>query len=253
MKAILMILVFVANLLYCNDDDGYIDDGYREFKNGDEALEWGNTWMRGSIFTKEEKEIILEYSKHSWIFNDKLRAGWKFKDIPLEEQEKIKKLERALSKFPIFEKILVYRYASLSVLEQMYGRENVAKMYVGGKPSPIEKIHKDGKFTEEAKKILKDIKKKIYIDRGFMSTTLIKNAVFGGRPIELVIKVPKYTTGLFIARKGFTLFIPEYEVLFQIGRTLYFEGFELSSDMKRLTLYAKMKGPWWYVVDDKKE
>lgn len=122
MKAILMILVFVANLLYCNDDDGYIDDGYREFLNGDEALEWGNRWLRGSIFSKEEQDVILQYSKTSWTFNKKLRKGEKFENLTKEEQELIKKLDKAVGKFPIFEKIIVYRYTGVYVLESMYGR-----------------------------------------------------------------------------------------------------------------------------------
>lgn len=113
--------------------------------------------------------------------------------------------------------------------------------------------HKKIKFNSKVRDLLKDIKKRKYIDPGFMSTTMLKDAVFGGRPIELRIKIPLYTTGLFIARGNFTFFIKEYEILFPRGRTLFFEGYDLSKDGSRLTLHAKMKGPWWYINEGKKK
>lgn len=253
MKAILMILVFVANLLYCNDDDRYIDDGYREFLTREEALEWGNRWLRGSIFTKEEQDVIYDYSKHSWLYNARLRGGEKFEDLPKEDQERIKKLDKAVNKFPLFEALIVFRYVDLSVLEQMYGKETVKEIFLGGDASFLEKTYKGGRFTDKAKEVLRDINKRTYVDPGFMSTTMVRNSVFSERPIELRIKIKKYTTGLFIAREGYTYFIPECEILFGRGRKLYFEGFELSSDMKKLTLHAKMKGPWWYINEGKKK
>lgn len=239
--------------MYCGDDD-YIDEGYREFLTEEEALQWGNRWLRGSIFTKEEKDVILQYSKTSWTFNEKLREGEKFEKLPKEEQALIKRLDRAVSKFPLFEDLYLYRYTGTYVLESMYGRGALVGTYTEETETDTLGLeHKKIKFNKKKiKDLLKDIKKRRYIDPGFMSTTMVRNAVFSGRPIELKIKIPKYTTGLFMARSGFTLFIPECEILFPRGRTLFFEGYDLSEDGKRLTLYAKMKGPWWYVKDDKK-
>lgn len=252
MRVVLLVFLLLTNALYCGDDD-YIDEGYREFLSGDEALEWGNRWLRGSIFSKEEKEVILEYSKHSWRFNEGLRSGKKLEELSEEEQELIKRLDKAVGKFPIFERIIIYRYAKIEVLESMYGRGALRGTYEEYEEADsLGMKHKKIKFNEKIKDLLKDIKKRKYIDPGFMSTTMLREAVFSGRPIELKIKVPLYTTGLFIARGGFTLFIPEYEILFPRNRTLFFEGYDLSEDGSRLTLYAKMKGPWWYVKDDKK-
>lgn len=252
MRVILLVFLLLTNALYCGDDD-YIDEGYREFLSGEEALEWGNRWLRGSIFTKEEQDVILQYSKTSWTFNKKLREGVKLESLSKEEQELIKKLDKAVGKFPIFEKIIVYRYAKIDVLGSMYGQGALISTYTEEIETDTLGIeHKRIRFNEKIKDLLKDIKKQKYIDPGFMSTTMLREAVFSGRPIELKIKVPLYTTGLFIAREGFTLFIPEYEILFPRNRTLFFEGYDLSEDGKRLTLYAKMKGPWWYVKDDKK-
>lgn len=252
MRVVLLVFLLITNVLYCVDDD-YIDEGYREFLTEKEALEWGNRWLRGSIFTKEEQVVILQYSKTSWTFNEKLREGRKLEELSEKEQGLIKRLDRAVGKFPLFEQLILYRYVGLYVLESVYGREALKGTYT--EYEEIDSLgmkHKKIKFNEKIKSLLRDIRKRRYVDPGFMSTTMVRNAVFSGRPIELKIKIPKYTTGLFIAREGYTLFIPECEILFPRGRTLFFEGYDLSEDGKRLTLYAKMKGPWWYVKDDKK-
>lgn len=252
MRVILLVFLLLTNALYCGDDD-YIDEGYREFLTEKEALEWGNRWLRGSIFTKEEKNVILQYSKTSWTFNEKLREGKKLGELSEEEQELIKRLDKAVGKFPLFEELYLYRYTGIYVLESMYGQGALRGTHDEYEETDSLGIkHKKIKFNEKIKNLLKDIKKRRYIDPGFMSTTMVRNAVFSGRPIELKIKIPKYTTGLFMARDGYTLFIPECEILFPRGRTLFFEGYDLSEDGSRLTLYAKMKGPWWYVKDDKK-
>lgn len=252
MRAILFVFLLLTNILYCGDDD-YIDDGYREFLTEDEALQWGNRWLRGSIFSKEEKDVILQYSKTSWTFNEELRAGKKLEELSEKEQELIKRLDRAVGKFPLFEKLYLYRYVGIYVLESIYGREALRGTYTEYEETDSLGIkHKKIKFNEKIKSLLRDIKKRRYIDPGFMSTTMVRDAVFSGRPIELKIKIPKYTTGLFMARDGYTFFIKECEILFPRNRTLFFEGYELSDDGSRLTLYAKMKGPWWYVKDDKK-
>lgn len=252
MRAILLVFLLLTNVLYCGDDD-YVDEGYREFSNEKEALEWGNSWLRGSIFSNDEKEVILQYSKTSWTFNEKLRKGKKLEELPEEEQKLIKRLDKAVGKFPLFEKMYLYRYVGIYVLESMYGQGALSGTYTEEiETDTLGMEHKRIRFNEKIKDLLKDIRRRRYVDPGFMSTTMVRNAVFSGRPIELKIKVPLYTTGLFIARDGYTLFIPECEILFPRGRTLFFEGYELSDDGKRLTLYAKMKGPWWYVKDDKK-
>ncbi|WP_170126735.1 ADP-ribosyltransferase [Helicobacter brantae] len=252
MRAILLVFLLLTNVLYCGGDD-YVDEGYREFLTEKEALEWGNSWLRGSIFSDDEKEVILKYSKTSWTFNEKLRGGEKFENLPQEEQELIKRLDKAVGKFPLFEKLYLFRYVNLDVLASMYGWGALGGTYEEYEESDSLGIkHKKIKFNKKIKDLLKDIKKRRYIDPGFMSTTMVKDAVFGGRPIELKIKIPVYTTGLFIARDGYTFFIKECEILFPRNRTLFFEGYSLSEDGSRLTLYAKMKGPWWYVKDDKK-
>lgn len=242
MRKFLIFLFCSIALLYSdidpNSEDGYIDDGYRQFFSGSEALGWGDTWTGGFRFSEEERNTILLYSRNSSLFNIKLRNGWKLENIPLEEQDRIRALDRILVKYIIFEKIMVYRYAHIEVLEKMYAKRIISEIFV------------DGKFTPKAEEVLKDIRRRQYTDPGFMSTTLIQNAVFSGRPIELQIKVPKYVNGLSIARRGLTFYIREYEVLFLRGRTLFFEGYKISKDRTKITLYAKMKGPLWYVRDN---
>lgn len=243
MKKFLVILFCAITFLYPDIDpdpeDDYIDDGYLQFFSGEDALRWGNASVSGFLVTPEERDVILNYSLRSDLFNNKLRDGWKLEDIPPVEQAGIKALDKILMKFILFEKIFVYRYAKIEVLEKIYGKETVEKIFIGGK------------FTPQAEEVLKDIRKRQYTDPGFMSTTLIQNAVFSGRPIELQIRVPKYVNGLSIARKGFTFFVPEYEILFLRGRSLSFKGYKISKDRSRLILYAKMKGPLWYVRDSK--
>lgn len=252
MRVVLLVFLLLTNVLYCGDDD-YIDEGYREFTNGDEALEWGNRWLRGSIFSDDERDVIYEYSKRSWRFNQGLRSGKKLGELPEEEQKLIKRLDKAVGKFPLFEKLYLYRHVGIDVLESMYGRKALEGTYT--EEEEVDSLgvkHTKIRFTSKIRSLLKDIKKRRYIDPGFMSTTMVKDSVFSGRPIVLKIKIPQYTTGLFIAMGRFTYFIKEYEILFPRNRTLFFEGYDLSEDRSRLTLYAKMKGPWWYVKDDKK-
>lgn len=243
MKKVFFSFLLLYSFLLSNafDYKDWVDDGYREFKTGQEALYWGNTWTQGSLFSKEEQDIVYAYSTGSSIFNSKLRAGAKLESLPLDEQSKIKLLDQALNKFIIFEKIIVYRYANVSVLANLYDN----KIFYGD-------IYSNTKFKDGAEKYLEDIKHRSYTDPGFMSTTLIRSSVFTYRPVELVIKIPKYSDGLFIARSGFSHFIQEYEILFPRNRTLYFEGFSISSDRKKITLYAKMQGPLWIVNHKKK-
>lgn len=232
---------FVGNVI-ASDLTGYkdwYDEDYRTFSDGNDALQWGNKLYQGSKFTAEEQQIIYQYSTGSTIFNSKLRSGTPFDELPKDEQMKINLLDSALKKFIVFEKVRVYRYENINLLERIgYSKEILYK-----------DIYSNTKFTPQAEEYLKDITQRTYTDKGFMSTTLVKNALFHYRPIELVIKVPKYSDATFIARSGFTGFIHEYELLFPRNRTLHFEGFTISPDRKKLTLYAKMSGPLWIVND----
>lgn len=76
-----------------------------------------------------------------------------------------------------------------------------------------------------------------------MSTTTIRNSIFQSRPVELVIKVPKYSDALFVSLKGLAAFESQYELLFPRNRVLSIESYEISKDHKKLTIYVKMTGP----------
>lgn len=230
MKKIIFLLLFLgfqASLM------GYYDDaGYKKFKHGWEAINWWLKLYGNNILSQEEKNIVYQYTYGDFVtINNKLRNGEGLSSLDEKQKEMVKKLDQALGKTIIFENLIVYRYENLSFIFRLLDK------------SYFSQIYKDGKFTERAKHYLEFINHKKYRDYGFMSTTTIRNSVFQTRPVELVIKVPKYSDALFVSLKGLAAFESQYELLFPRNRVLSIESYEISKDHKKLTIYVKMTGP----------
>ncbi|MFY4690795.1 ADP-ribosyltransferase [Campylobacter jejuni] len=210
----------------------YDDTGYRKFQYGAEAVNWWKRLYSDKVLSKEEKSIVYQYTFGDFVvINDKLRKGIPLSSLNDEQKDMVKRLDKALGKTIIFENLIVYRYENLGFLFKLLDI------------SYLPKIYQNGKFTEEAKHYLESIIHKKYRDYGFMSTTAIKNSVFQTRPIELVIKVPKYSDTLFVSLKDLAAFETQYELLFPRNRVLTIERYEISKDFKRLTIFVKMTGP----------
>ena len=75
-----------------------------------------------------------------------------------------------------------------------------------------------------------------------MSTTLICNSVFHNRVVELVIKVPKYTSAMFVSTKDLTTFPSQYELLFPRDRTLTIQDYKISKDRNKISILVEMNG-----------
>lgn len=225
-RALFVVLLFVSSLLADNLQD------YKQFHKGDAAINWWITLYGVNILPPEDQSAVSLYTSGAMSsINSKLRAPQNLSTFSEEDKKKVSNLDTALRKTIIFENLLVFRYETIAILGRLFERDFV------------EEIYKDRQFTSKAKDLLEKIVGKIYKDYGFMSTTVIRNAVFTYRPIELVIKVPRLSDALFVALPGYTIFLSEYEVLFPRNRMIQFERFEISEDKKKLTLYAKMLGP----------
>ncbi|EIJ4040983.1 hypothetical protein K9T45_000770 [Campylobacter jejuni] len=228
MKKIIFLFLFLGFQLSLIANDA----SYKQFKSGQDAINW---WLRlygNNILNQEEKNIVYQYTYGDFVtINNKLRNGEGLYSLDEKQKDMVNKLDKALKKTIIFEDMIVYRYENLSFVFRLMDKGYFSKIY------------KDGKFTEKAKTYLELISHKKYRDYGFMSTTVIRNSVFQSRPVELVIKVPKYSDALFVSLKGLAAFNTQYELLFPRNRVLTIESYEISKDRKRLTIYVKMTGP----------
>lgn len=241
MRTILLIFLFSVSMYANVYDDSkssinysisnllYSKDYYRKFEYGFEALDYWSRLYSKLEMSDEEVKIINEYTFGDFVaINDKLRSKHPVTSLTQDEQYKVKVLDGALSKTTIPENILTYRYEDLSLLVRIFGYDL------------FQKIYKDGKFTSDAKKYLDSIVNTIYVDYGFMSTTVIRYSTFQTRPIELVIKAPRYSPSLFVSLSRFAKFPTQYELLFPRNRNLLIEGYAISSDNKKLVIYTKM-------------
>lgn len=202
---------------------------YREFKYGQDTIKWWQTLYPKLLMSEEEIKMINAYTFGNFVvINAKLRSGEPLSKLDSKQQYMVQILDKALSKTIIFENLLVYRYEALTLLSRLCGKDLITKIY------------KNGSFSDDAKHYLEAINGKTYQDYGFMSTTMIRNSVFQTRPIELIIKVPKYSSALYVSLKEFAVFSTQYELLFPRGRTLHIESYEISQDKKRLSIYVKM-------------
>lgn len=244
----LFILFVLAITLYARSDDPSqfrsaksnllppIDTPYREFTKGQDAIDWWNSIYGINVFTKEERDIIYEYTFGDFfMINDHLRAGKPVSTLTEEQKSKVKKLDEALSKTYIFDNFIVYRYERLGFLSRLIKEETV-----------FSQIYKGGAFLGGAEKILDTLISKRYKDYGFMSTTMIKNSVFQQRVVELHIKAPKQTKAAFVSIKGLAAFETQYELLFPRNKILTIEGYKISDDRKRLTIDVQMQPPCLY-------
>lgn len=208
------------------------EETYRKFTNGKEVISWWSELYDGLKLSKEEKDIIYQYTYgHFVVINDKLRNAISLSSLDTQQKNMVSKLDKALSKTIIFENIQVYRYETLGFLTKLIDK------------NLLKDIYENGKFTDKASHILETIDYKKYKDYGFMSTTAIQNSVFQSRPIELIIKVPKYSSTMFVSLKDLAAFPTQYEFLFPRNQVITIEKYEFSSNKKRLTIYAKMTPP----------
>lgn len=209
---------------------------YREFKNGQDAINWWNEIYGSRVFDQEEKKIIYDYTfGNFFMINDKLRMGIPVSKLAKEDQEKVAKLDEALSKTYIFENFIVYRYEKLGFFTRLIPSDTV-----------FSKIYKDGKFLDGAEEYLNKLINKRYKDYGFMSTTMIRNSVFQDRVVELKIKAPRSSKAVFVSIKDLAAFDSQYELLFPRGKILSLESYEISSDRKNITINVKMQPPCLY-------
>ncbi|MBZ7935965.1 hypothetical protein H2279_04850 [Campylobacter sp. B0100352/1] len=228
MKNIIFLLLFLGFQLSLMADE----ESYKKFKTGREAVNWWIQLYGNNILSKEERDIVYQYTYGDFVvINEKLRNGEGLYSLNEKQKDMVKKLDKALRKTIIFENLIVYRYENLSFIFRLLDQGYFSKIY------------KNGKFTDQAKTYLELISHKKYRDYGFMSTTAIRNSVFQSRPVELVIKVPKFSDTLFVSLKGLAAFETQYELLFPRNRVLTIESYEISPDKKRLTIYVKMTGP----------
>ncbi|OCX42660.1 hypothetical protein A7X81_06315 [Campylobacter ornithocola] len=205
---------------------------YRKFSSGNEVVSWWQNLYSGLKLSKDEKNIIYQYTFGDFVvINGKLRNGFSISSLDEKQKDMISRLDKALSKTIVFENLQVYRYENLGFLLKLIDKDL------------FKKIYQNGKFTKKSASYLEIINHKKYKDYGFMSTTAIRNSVFQTRPIELVIKVPKYSDVMFVSLKELAGSPDQYELLFPRNRILTIEKYELSQDYTRLTIFAKMSPP----------
>lgn len=239
MRQILSKIIFCSLLFHvslANDISslGFDGDTYREFKSGDEAIAWWSRLYNGLILSKEEKDIIYDYTfGHFFAINDKLRAGNPLSLLNEKQKDMVKKLDNALSKTIIFENLKTYRYERLGFITRLLD----SKFF-------FEHVYKNGKFVEKAGEVyLATILGKNYKDYGFLSTTLVRNAVFQDRPVELIIKVPKFSDAMFVSLKELAHFPSQYELLFPRNKIMKIESFSISEDRRKVSFVVSMYPP----------
>lgn len=255
MKKLFVLMMIVFQMVgYASKHDDYDDDKdfrisivlpqegskptYREFKSGEEAIKWYKQLYEGIKFTQEDKDIIKFYTDGHFVrINQSLRNGIPLESLTKDEQQKVEKLDAALSKTIVFQDLITYRYETLDFLTKLYGKEFLSKLY------------SQGKFTKNARHLLEGMRYKKYKDYGFMSTTLIRDSAFQERPIEFVIKVPRFSHALFASLKDFSAFPTQYELLFPRDRIFIFERYEVSNDKRRLTIHVQMAPLCWNIKD----
>ncbi|WP_394951628.1 ADP-ribosyltransferase [uncultured Helicobacter sp.] len=227
---IALILTFQSSFILAQDNK---EEYYKEFNSGDEAIKWWSRLYAGLILSKEEKDIIYDYTfGNFFMINDKLREGVSLDSLSSEQQEKVRKLDEALSKTIIFENLKTYRYERLGFITRLID----SKFF-------FEHVYKNGKFIEgAAERYLATLMGKHYKDYGFMSTTLIRNAVFQDRVVELIIKVPRLNDAMFVSMPELAAFPTQYELLFPRNRILKIESVEISKDRRRVSFVCKMQG-----------
>ncbi len=238
-----LILLLVPIALYARLDDSSrirmakthllppVDTPYREFTKGQDAIDWWNSIYGINVFTKQEQEIIYEYTFGDFfMINDHLRAGKPVSTLTDVQKSKVAQLDEALSKTYIFDNFIVYRYERLAFLLRLIKEEVV-----------FSQVYKGGVFLEDAEKVLDTLVTKRYQDYGFMSTTMIKNSVFQDRVVELHIKAPKQTKAAFVSIKGLAAFETQYELLFPRNKILTIESYKISDDRKRITINVQMQ------------
>ncbi|WP_139452849.1 ADP-ribosyltransferase [Campylobacter armoricus] len=208
------------------------EETYKKFTSGEDVINWWSELYNGLILSKEEKDIIYQYTFGDFVvINDKLRNGFSISSLDEKQKNMVSRLDKALSKTIIFENIQVYRYETLGFLTKLIDK------------NLLHNIYKNGKFTDKAQHYLEALNHKKYKDYGFMSTTAIRNSVFQSRPIELIIKVPKYSSTTFVSLKDLAAFPTQYELLFPRDRVITIEKYEISNDKNKLTIYTKMTPP----------
>lgn len=226
-KKVILCITILFTILQANDNQIY-----REFKNGQDTIKWWKTLYPKLLLSGEEIKIINSYTFGNFsLINSKLRSGNPVSSLDENQKKMVKTLDEALSKTIVFENLLVYRYEGLGFISRLFGGDF------------IKKIYQNGSFTKNAKHQLEEINGKVYKDYGFMSTTMIRNSVFHSRPIELIIKVPKYSSALYVSLKELATFQTQYELLFPRGSVLKIEKYEFSNDNKKLSIYVKMADP----------
>lgn len=245
MKKILFITVFIIQLCVATNTDisssssdipslGFDGDEYRVFNTGQDAIDWWSRLYAGLALSKEEKEIIYDYTfGNFFMINDTLRSGEPLESLTQEQKQKVKRLDEALSKTIIFENLQTYRYEKLGFITRLIN----AKFF-------FEHVYKNGKFIEgAAERYLSTLIDKKYQDYGFMSTTLVRNAVFQQRVVELIIKVPKFSDAMFVSMPELAAFNTQYELLFPRDRILTIESFSISEDRRKVSFVVKMHPP----------
>lgn len=238
---LLSLVVYAADSMSNNSSDannipslGFDNNEYREFESGQDAITWWSRLYAGLILSKEEKDIVYDYTfGNFFMINDKLRAGEPLDSLTQEQKEKVTLLDKTLSKTIIFENIKTYRYEKLGFITRLID----SKFF-------FENVYKNGKFIDgAAERYLSTLVDKKYQDYGFMSTTLLRNAVFQDRAVELIIKVPKFSDAMFVSMPELAAFNTQYELLFPRNRILTIESFGISQDRRRVSFVVKMHPP----------
>lgn len=142
---------------------------YKTFNNGDDVNEFFynqdsyKKWANG--LTQDQKEAIEEYTGDLYsVVNDKLRGFYDTDDKMI--QDAINQLGNSIHNFELKNNIQVYRGIDANALDG-FMRENKINNY-------------------------NDAIGKIYNDKGFMSTTPIKNLeYFKEKDVQFVINIPK--------------------------------------------------------------
>lgn len=208
--------------------------GYREFKEGQEAIQWWSRLYENLILTQEEKNIIYDYTYgHFGVINEILRSGTPLSSLKDSQKDMVSRLDKALSKTILFENIITYRYERIGFISRLIRPDFF-----------FDVVYKNGRFLEgAAERYLATLVGKHYKDYGFMSTTLIRNSVFQSRPIELIIKVPRLADAMFVSVPELAASPEQYELLFPRNRVLEFESFSISQDRRKITFIMKMSAP----------
>lgn len=207
-------------------------DSSREFTDLSEATQWGEKLINEAKYSTNEKMSIYNYTKNSSVLNTPLRENkGNIDNLTPDLQEKIRMLDRTISKTTTPEQIKVHRLLNLDFLTSINGfsKDDLDNLYKTD----------NGKYNKELVNKLNNVMNSAkFREYGYSSTQLVKGAALAGRPIELNLELPKGSKAAYINSRDLTAYYGQQEVLLPRNLEYTVNKVYLSPDEKRIIIDA---------------